>query len=135
MKLLDDEMPRARVEMTPIMDVVFLLLVFFIYAFMTMTVQRGLKVDLPRADGSPVQRDAIQIVLSAADEVLLDGRTPMAPAAAVDAAVLRYETLGLPVVIRADRKAHVGPALELMADLRAKGVERITYQVEKGETR
>lgn len=135
MKLQDDETPRARVEMTPIMDVVFLLLVFFIYAFMTMTVQRGLKVDLPRADGSPVQRDAIQIVLSAADEVLLDGRTPMAPAAAVDAAVLRHETLGLPVVIRADRKAHVGPALELMADLRAKGVEQITYQVEKGETR
>lgn len=133
MKLQDEETPRARVEMTPIMDVVFLLLVFFIYAFLTMTVQRGLKVDLPRADGSVTPRDCIQLVLSPADEVLLDGRTPMAPDAAVDAVVLRHETLGVPVVIRADRKAHVGPALELMAALRAKGVTQITYQVEKGE--
>lgn len=133
MKLQDEETPRARVEMTPIMDVVFLLLVFFIYAFLTMTVQRGLKVDLPRADGSAIPRDCIQLVLSPADEVLLDGRTPMAPDAAVDAVVLRHETLGVPVVIRADRKAHVGPALELMAALRAKGVTQITYQVEKGE--
>lgn len=133
MKLTDEETPRARVEMTPIMDVVFLLLVFFIYAFLTMTVQRGLKVDLPRADGTATPRDCIQLVLSAADEVLLDGRTPMAPDAAVDATVLRAETLGVPVVIRADRKAHVGPALELMAALRAKGITQITYQVEKGE--
>lgn len=133
MKLVEEETPRARVEMTPIMDVVFLLLVFFIYAFMTMTVQRGLRVELPRADGTPTQRETIQLVLSASDEILLDGRTPMAPDAAVDATVLRYETLGVPVVIRADRKAHVGPALELMAALRAKGIEQITYQVEKGE--
>lgn len=133
MKLTDEETPRARVEMTPIMDVVFLLLVFFIYAFLTMTVQRGLKVDLPRADGTAAPRDSIQLVLSAADEVLLDGRTPMAPDAAVDATVLRAETLGVPVVIRADRKAHVGPALELMAALRARGITQITYQVEKGE--
>lgn len=133
MKLIDEETPRARVEMTPIMDVVFLLLVFFIYAFMTMTVQRGLRVELPRADGTPTQRETIQVVLSAADEILLDGRTPMAPDAAVDATVLRYKTLGVPVVIRADRKAHIGPALELMAALRAKGIDRITYQVEKGD--
>lgn len=133
MKLIDDETPRARVEMTPIMDVVFLLLVFFIYAFMTMTVQRGLRVELPRADGTPTQRETIQVVLSATDEILLDGRTPMAPDAAVDATVLRYKTLGVPVVIRADRKAHVGPALELMAALRANGIEQITYQVEKGD--
>lgn len=133
MKLIDDETPRARVEMTPIMDVIFLLLVFFIYAFMTMTVQRGLRVELPRADGTPTQHETIQVVLSASDEILLDGRTPMAPDAAVDATVLRYKTLGVPVVIRADRKAHVGPALELMAALRANGIEQITYQVEKGD--
>lgn len=132
MKLVEEETPRARVEMTPIMDVIFLLLVFFIYAFMTMTVQRGLKVDLPRADGTPTERETIQLVLTASDEILLDGRTPMAPDAAVDAAVLRCQTLGVPVVIRADRKAHAGPALELMAALRRKGIDRVTYQVEKG---
>ncbi len=131
MQLIDDDPPKARVEMTPMMDVVFLLLVFFIYAFMTMSVRKGLKVELPRAEGSPERGDSIQLVLSPTDEILLDGRTPMAMDIAVDSAVTRYKALNLPVVIRADRQAHAGPALELMAALRAKGVERVTYQVEK----
>lgn len=131
MKLSTEETPHARVEMTPIMDVVFLLLVFFIYAFMTMTVQRGIKVDLPRAEGVVEKNQNIRIVLTANDELLLDGRTAMAQADVVDAVVLRHETMGLPVIISADRLAHAGPALEIMAALRAKGIEKVTYQVDK----
>lgn len=132
MRLPEEETPSARVEMTPIMDVVFLLLVFFVYAFLTMTVQRGVRVNLPRAEGSVGRGQSIQIVLTPTDEILLDGRTPMALEAAVEAAALRHRTVGAPVTIRADRAAHVGPALELMAALRAKGVDKVTYQVEKG---
>lgn len=133
MKLQEEEEQHARLEMTPIMDVVFLLIVFFVYAFMSMTVQRGVRVELPRADGSVSRGDSIQLVLNDADEVFLDGRTAMTRRAAVDSAALRAKETGLPVVIRADRQAHAGPALELMADLRAKGVTKVTYQVEKGD--
>ena len=131
MKLVADDTKPARVEMTPIMDVVFLLLVFFIYAFMTMTVQRGMKVELPRAEGVIEKTNNIRIVLTANDELLLDGRTAMAQDDLVDAVLLRHETLGLPVIISADRSAHAGSALEIMAALRAKGIEKVTYQVEK----
>ncbi len=131
MKLLDDTPPSARVEMTPIMDVVFLLLVFFVYAFLTMTVQRGVKVDLPRAEGSVERGQNLQVVLTEANQILLDGRTPMAREAAVEAIALRHRTTSLPVVIRADRTAHVGEALALLSALRAHGIERVTYQVEK----
>lgn len=132
MKLLPSEPPKARVEMTPIMDVIFLLLVFFIYAFMTMTVQRGMRVELPRAEGSVQRGQCIQLVLSPNDELFLDGRTPMNQEAAVEAAVLRHRTTDAPVVIRADRKAHAGAALELLAALRARGVSKVTYQVDRG---
>lgn len=133
MKLTDEETPKARVEMTPIMDVVFLLLVFFIYAFMTMTVQRGMKVELPKADGVVSKQQNIRIVLTAENQLLLDGRTAMSLDAAVDSVALRYESLNLPVIISADRHAHVGVALELMAALRAKGIQQVTYQVEKSK--
>ena len=39
----------ARIEMVPLIDCVFLLLTFFIYAMVTMTVHRGVKVELPEA--------------------------------------------------------------------------------------
>ena len=131
MRLLNEEEPRTRVEMTPIMDVIFLLLVFFVYSFMTMTVQRGLKVELPRAEGTVQRGETIQLVLSPSDEILLDGRTPLTLETAVEAVALRFQTLGVPVVIRADRQSHAGVALELLAALRAKGVSKVTYQVEK----
>jgi len=38
---------RARIEMLPLIDIVFLLLVFFIYAMLSMAVHRGLPVVLP----------------------------------------------------------------------------------------
>lgn len=133
MKLTDEETPKARVEMTPIMDVVFLLLVFFIYAFMTMTVQRGMKVELPKADGVVSKQQNIRIVLTAENQLLLDGRTAMSFDAVADSVALRYESLNLPVIISADRHAHIGVALELMATLRAKGIQQVTYQVEKSK--
>lgn len=133
MNLSSEETPKARVEMTPIMDVVFLLLVFFIYAFMTMTVQRGMKVELPKADGVVSKQQNIRIVLTAENQLLLDGRTAMSLDAAADSVALRYESLNLPVIISADRHAHVGVALELMAALRAKGIQQVTYQVEKSK--
>ncbi len=37
----------VRIEMVPLIDIIFLLLVFFIYAMMSMAVQRGMNVDLP----------------------------------------------------------------------------------------
>lgn len=38
---------KPRVEMLPLMDVVFLLLVFFIYSMMSMAVHRGMPLSLP----------------------------------------------------------------------------------------
>lgn len=39
----------ARIEMLPLIDIVFLLLVFFIYAMLSMAVHRGMKVELPES--------------------------------------------------------------------------------------
>ena len=42
----------ARIEMVPLIDIVFLLLVFFIYAMLSMAVHRGMKVELPESANS-----------------------------------------------------------------------------------
>lgn len=132
MKLQTKAPKKARVEMTPMIDVIFLLLVFFVYSILNMTVQRGITVELPRAsDSASTERDAIRVVLTAQDELLLDGTTLMEVDALVRSIQLRSEMLDLPVVIAADRNAHAGPALELMAKLRSAGIQKVVYQVEQ----
>lgn len=40
---------KARIEMLPLIDVVFLILVFFILAFLSMTVHKGIPLNLPQS--------------------------------------------------------------------------------------
>jgi biopolymer transport protein ExbD len=40
---------KARIEITPMIDVIFFLLVFFMISTLSMTVNRGLPINLPKA--------------------------------------------------------------------------------------
>ena len=44
--------------MVPLIDIVFLLLVFFIYAMLSMAVHRGMKVELPESASPEMTEDA-----------------------------------------------------------------------------
>ena len=59
----------ARIEMVPLIDIVFLLLVFFIYAMLSMAVHRGMNLDLPDSL-SPVPSEKSSLSVSV---VVLDG--------------------------------------------------------------
>jgi len=119
---------RARIEMIALIDVVFLLLVFFIYAMLSMTVFRGLELNLPRAEGS-IQRDAIVVILDRENRLSAEGSILEADQL-VAWAMSEHRRTGLPVLIRGDREAELGIALELLAALREAGLEAVSFQVE-----
>ena len=119
---------RARIEMIPLIDVVFLLLVFFIYAMLSMTVFRGLDLELPRAEGG-VQPQSVLLTLDRDNRLLADEELVL-PAQAVSWALEEHERTGLPVLIRGDREADFGVALELLAALQEAGLEAVSFQVQ-----
>ncbi len=49
MKIKNSAIQAPRIEMLPLIDIVFLLLVFFIYAMLSMAVHQGLQLDLPES--------------------------------------------------------------------------------------
>ena len=57
MKVTLPERARARIEMLPLIDIVFLLLVFFIYAMLSMAVHKGMPVDLPSSATAEVDQE------------------------------------------------------------------------------
>ena len=61
MKIGFDIGKKARIEMLPLIDIVFLLLVFFIYAMLSMAVHRALPIALPSSDTAKIHK---QMVLS-----------------------------------------------------------------------
>jgi biopolymer transport protein ExbD len=61
---------KVRIEMLPLIDVVFLLLVVFIYTMLSMAVHRGMPVDLPVSDVAEINNDSQISVTVKADGVL-----------------------------------------------------------------
>lgn len=57
MKIRRKPARQPRVEMLPLIDIVFLLLIFFIYAMLSMAVHRGLQLDLPESSSAQVNRE------------------------------------------------------------------------------
>jgi biopolymer transport protein ExbD len=64
---------RARIEMLPLIDIVFLLLVFFIYAMLSMAVHRSLPVALPQSAVVEIDnQERISVSITDNGEVYLD---------------------------------------------------------------
>lgn len=59
MKIRAPRKRQARIEMLPLIDIVFLLLVFFIYAMLSMAVHRGLTVELPVSATAALDREQL----------------------------------------------------------------------------
>ncbi len=57
MKVRRKASKQPRVEMLPLIDIVFLLLIFFIYAMLSMAVHRGLNLNLPESSTAQITRE------------------------------------------------------------------------------
>ena len=130
MKLVSPFLDRkARVELVSLMDVMFLVLVFFVYATFNMAVHRGLKVDLPAAAGAHEKGERIVVTIDAQNALQLNGRALEQAALVASVQRLLAAKPGLPVLISGDRHASLGVGVELLAALKAAGVEKASFQV------
>ena len=125
----------VRLEMTALMDVMFLVLVFFIYSIFDMTVHRGVKVDLPSAAGADEKGERLVATILPDDTLQLNGEV-------LDKEVLlkhvaaQVATGEKPaIIIAGDKAASLGIGIELLSGLKAIGVEKVSFQVtgRKGE--
>ena len=63
----------ARIELIPLIDIIFLLLVFFIYSMLSMAVYRGIPVTLPNAETIESTKDeALFITIDHKGNIFVD---------------------------------------------------------------
>ena len=124
---------KARVEMLPLIDVVFLLLVFFIYAMVSMVVHHGLKVDLPKAGNTQLDtRDYLNITITA-DNRILFGELETTKDELLPLVVARLKEMDeeTPLFIEGDRSADLGIAVELLDLLQRAGISKVSFTCKK----
>ena len=131
MKIDLPKIRKSRIEMLPLIDVVFLLLVVFIYTMLSMAVHKGLDVNLPRSTVAGIER---HLVLSVTMEK--DGSVY------VDKEEVKMDNLTR--ILASKSKGHDRPGVLLFADksisyqdlfhvldrIRMAGLDRISLQAE-----
>jgi len=120
---------QPRLEMTSLMDVMFLVLVFFISCIFDMAVHKGLKVDLPNAAGADEKGERIVITVKSDDTLQLNGMDLSRDEIVARVKDLYAVKMKLPVLISGDRKSSLGTGIELLSELKAAGVEKASFQV------
>jgi biopolymer transport protein ExbD len=122
------ETKKARVEMLPLIDVVFLLLVFFIYAFLSMTVHHGLKVDLPEAGLAAQNTEEYIAITIDCDNQLFLNQEPVNERDLIPRIqTLRGPDSERPIFIHGDKSADLGIAVKILDQLQAAGIQKISF--------
>lgn len=129
MAIQNNDGPMAQINVTPLVDVMLVLLVIFMVT--APILQQGVEVNLPKASTAPLSGNAEQVVLSvdSAGKLFLGAGNPVAESeiGAKVAAVLKNRPEEQQrIYIKADKANSYGTVMTVMGKLHDAGVTRIS---------
>jgi biopolymer transport protein ExbD len=120
-----------RVEILPLIDIVFLLLVFFIYAMLSMTVNRGVDVDLPEASTAETRKEeSICITIRGNGALSIDKQSLDWTDLSGQLRARRASCDHMPLFIRADRSVPYEKVFKVLDLARGAGFYDISLMAE-----
>ena len=122
---------KARIEMLPLIDIVFLLLVVFIYAMLSMAVHRGLPIELPTSSSAKVDKKLLLSVTVKTDGTIYIDQEKIAFDDLTAALTVKAKTGKDPgVLLFADRNLSYQKLFRVLDQIRMAGIHRISLQAE-----
>ncbi len=126
------ESDETELDMTPMLDIVFIMLIFFIVTT-SFVKESGVTVATPRAEtASPQDNANIFIAITAEGEVWIDRRPVDPRSVRAIVARLHADNPEGSVIIQSDEEASTRMLVDVMDQVRLAGVEGIAIAAEKG---
>jgi biopolymer transport protein ExbD len=125
---------RARIEIVPLIDVIFFLLATFVMVSLSMIQNKGIPVNLPVASSAIPQKQEHPVTISLTDkgEIYFNKEK-------VDAEMLRHDLMTLKardtdpkVFLHGDAKANLGDFTAVIDSIRKTGITKIAIQTKSG---
>ncbi|MCA6063675.1 ExbD/TolR family protein [Thalassolituus marinus] len=120
-----EQQPTQGIDMSPLLDVVFILLIFFIVTTVFVR-ETGVEVDKPQAlSATTLEQNVILIAVTANGDVVYDGSN--IGVAGVRSTVAQVQQRGpRPVVIQADKQVEAERLLQVIDEAKLAGAQSVS---------
>ena len=125
----------VQLDMTPLVDVVFLLLIFFMLST-SLSVNPGIKIDLPKASAEQVKKKktTLRVAVEAGGRIFLEGKKlSLAQLREKFKAVEKEHGDEALVVIEADKKVYHGLVVKVMDAAKSAGLNKLAIATQPNE--
>ncbi|HEY4245323.1 MAG TPA: biopolymer transporter ExbD [Lacunisphaera sp.] len=127
---LPSEMPEARIEVIPLIDIMFFLLASFMLVSLSMVNMKGVKVNLPTATTATneTKKDFITVTVDQGGLAYLDAR-PVGDHELVQALSAKHQAdTTLRVFISGDQDSRHGDMMRVLDLVRSAGIEKVAFE-------
>jgi biopolymer transport protein ExbD len=134
MRIQRRSIKKARIEIIPMIDTIFFLLVFFMISTLSMTQFKGMPVNLPKAaSGQQAPAESAAITINKEHQIFLDKQPVEKTSLADRLGGLIAKNPELLVVINADDGVEHGHVVEVMDIARSANVAKMAIAVKPRE--
>ncbi|MEA3347835.1 MAG: biopolymer transporter ExbD [Pseudomonadota bacterium] len=126
---------EVQLDMTPLVDVVFLLLIFFMLST-SLSVNPGIKIDLPKSSAEQVKKKKItlRVAIEAGGRIFLEGKKlSLVQLQEMFRAVDKKQRDEALVVIEADKKVYHGLVVKVMDAAKSAGLHKLAIATQPKE--
>jgi biopolymer transport protein ExbD len=122
---------RARIEIIPLIDIMFFLLASFMMVSLSQTHMKGIKVNLPAAIAPPPtqQKDYVAIQVHAGNVITFDGQYLTDDQVLPKLFQLHEANPNIKVSISAELMAMHGDVITVLDKVRRVGITKVGYQI------
>jgi biopolymer transport protein ExbD len=128
---LPNENAEARIEIIPLIDIMFFLLASFMLVSLSMVNLKSVKVNLPTATSATAdsQKDLMDISVNKAGSVFLD-KNPITDNELIGQLVASRKTNpNLRIFISGDKDARHGDVIHVLDLVRLAGIEKVAFEI------
>ena len=121
---------KARIEIIPLIDVIFFLLATFLMISLSMIKNQGINVNLPTAhtSASEDRSKSVTITVTEPGDVYLDKEKIAFSLLPQELKELKAQDPELKVFINGDAKAYFESAIKVLDDVRVAGITKVAIQ-------
>jgi biopolymer transport protein ExbD len=118
---------EPRIELVPLIDVIFCILTFFLLAGLQIARQQAINVDIPKAiTGAPAARELLMVSLNDAGQIFLEKQPMLVPGQLVEA-IKQYRQArpNTSIVLYASKQVSYSKVVEVLDALRGVAGDRV----------